>query len=77
MLGVFCIDYGIPYFPQRDAEPEFMRRAGKIAAFNQFSPDWFGHPGSTLIYPLALTYKLWSAISFNRSLLERNETDYA
>lgn len=77
ILGLLCIDYGIPYFPQRDAESEFMRRAGRIAALNQLSPDWFGHPGSTLIYPLAFTYKLWSAISFNRSLLERNNVLYS
>jgi hypothetical protein len=77
ILGLLCINSGIPYFPQRDAEPEFMARAGKIAALNHLSPGWFGHPGSTLIYPLALTYKLWSAISSNRSPLERNNVVFS
>jgi 4-amino-4-deoxy-L-arabinose transferase-like glycosyltransferase len=59
-------------------EPTFVRSAVHIAATGDFDPHWFGHPGSTTIYPLAGMYRAWDAIahggpvsSSNPALLHR------
>ena len=47
----------LPYAPEID-EPLFVSRAVSIASSGDLSPHWFGHPGSTVIYPLAAIYRL-------------------
>ncbi|MBV8713440.1 MAG: glycosyltransferase family 39 protein [Chloroflexi bacterium] len=49
----------LPYSPEVD-EPFFVQPAVSIAATGDMDPRWFGHPGSTTIYPLAAAYYAWS-----------------
>ena len=37
-------------------EPYFVLPAARMAWKGDADPQWFGHPGSTVIYPLALAY---------------------
>lgn len=46
----------LPYFSNWD-EPELVRPAVRMASTNDLNPRWFGHPGSTVIYPLAALYR--------------------
>jgi hypothetical protein len=69
-LGMIGLDHGLPYFPDAD-EPYFVRCANRIANLHQ-SPGWFGHPGSTLIYPLAFIYKLWGSVSYRIPIWQTN-----
>jgi hypothetical protein len=39
-----------------------------IAATGDLNPHWFGHPGSTIIYPLAGTFHAWNAIAHDGEL---------
>src|SRR5262245_40435562 len=43
-------------------ESTFVRRAVNIAATRDLNPHWFGHPGSTVIYPLAGVYRAWDTL---------------
>jgi hypothetical protein len=43
-------------------EPPFVMAAVRIAATGNLNPGWFGHPASTLIYPLAAVYRGWDII---------------
>ena len=38
-------------------EPYFVMPAARMAWRGDANPQWFGHPGSTVIYPLALAYR--------------------
>ncbi len=53
------ITKSLPFAPEND-EPVFVHSAARIAASGNLNPQWFGHPGSTVIYPLALLYKVTS-----------------
>ena len=63
-LAFLCIAWGIrknlPYTPEVD-EDIFVAPAVHIAASGTLDPGWFGHPGSTVIYPLAGTFHVWHA----------------
>src|SRR5512143_49438 len=37
-------------------EPPFVQAARRIVATGSLNPGWFGHPGSTVIYPLTAAY---------------------
>jgi hypothetical protein len=52
----------LPYAPEVD-EDAFVAPAARMAASGSLNPGWFGHPGSTVIYPLAATFKLASAFT--------------
>jgi hypothetical protein len=39
-------------------EPYFVLPAARMAWKGDPDPHWFGHPGSTVIYPLALAYRV-------------------
>jgi 4-amino-4-deoxy-L-arabinose transferase-like glycosyltransferase len=39
-------------------ERYFVTPAAYIAASGDLNPHWFGHPGSTVIYPLAIAFRL-------------------
>jgi 4-amino-4-deoxy-L-arabinose transferase-like glycosyltransferase len=47
----------LPYSTEAD-EPTFVNAAVHIAATGDLNPHWFGHPGATVIYPLAVMYRL-------------------
>jgi Dolichyl-phosphate-mannose-protein mannosyltransferase len=43
-------------------ESIFVRRAVNIAATGDLNPHWFGHPGSTVIYPIAGLVRVWNTL---------------
>jgi hypothetical protein len=47
----------LPFAPEND-EARFVRAAGRMVVARDLDPQWFGHPGSTVIYPLAVLYAL-------------------
>ena len=51
----------LPLTQEVDETP-FIESAVRIAATADLNPDWFGKPGSTLIYPLAGIYRAHHAI---------------
>lgn len=63
VLGTVCLHLwglvgDLPYAPDVD-EPTFMEAAVGMLANGSLNPHWFGHPGSTLIYPSAALIELW------------------
>jgi len=52
------ITWGLPYLYDPD-EPDFVERAVHILGHADPNPHWFGHPGSTVIYLLALVYAVY------------------
>lgn len=58
--GVYLwgIQMTLPFTPEVD-EPTYVTRAVNIAATGNLNPGWFGHPGSTVIYPLAVLFRIW------------------
>jgi 4-amino-4-deoxy-L-arabinose transferase-like glycosyltransferase len=53
-------------------EPFFVRPAVQIAATGDPNPGWFGHPGSTVIYPLAGLFHVWDAVAHHGPILTSN-----
>ena len=60
-LEVWAVTHDLPY-PGVD-EPTFVRPAVHMAATGDLDPHWFGHPGSTTIYPLAGIYHVWGTVA--------------
>jgi 4-amino-4-deoxy-L-arabinose transferase-like glycosyltransferase len=52
----------LPYTPEAD-EPLLVVPAISIAATGDLNPRWFGHPGSTVVYPLALAAHAWHCVT--------------
>ncbi len=52
----------LPYIYSID-EPHLVKPAVAIAAGGGLNPHWFGNPGSTVIYPLALVYYVAHSLS--------------
>jgi hypothetical protein len=50
-------------------ETMFMQPAIHIAATGNLNPGYFGHPGSTIIYPLAVISRVWYAVHHHGPLL--------
>jgi hypothetical protein len=48
---------------QEPDESAFVRPAVRIAATGDLNPQWFGHPGSTVIYPVAGLIRGWETIA--------------
>ena len=57
-LHLWGIRRDLPFDNDLD-EANFVLPAVRIAATGDLNPGWFGHPGSTLIYPLAAVYRAW------------------
>lgn len=49
-------------------ERYFVTPAAYIAASGDLNPHWFGHPGSTVIYPLAAAFRLREVVFHGASL---------
>jgi len=62
------IQRDLPFTPEID-EPVFVGLALNIAATGDLNPGWFQHPASTVIYPLAATYHVWTAVAHGGSVL--------
>lgn len=63
----------LPFAPEVD-ESEFVRPAVIIASSGNLNPGWFGHPGSTIMYPLAGMYHLWNVVLNGGSLFASDPT---
>ena len=50
-------------------EGEFAVMAIRMAALGDANPHWFGHPGSTVLYPLAALFRVGNAIEAGHSPL--------
>jgi 4-amino-4-deoxy-L-arabinose transferase-like glycosyltransferase len=55
LLRLYGINFGLPFLYDPD-EPEFVNRAATLLASRDLNPHWFGHPGTTVIYLLAILY---------------------
>jgi 4-amino-4-deoxy-L-arabinose transferase-like glycosyltransferase len=55
ILRLYGYAGGLPSINDPD-EPLFVILAGKMLAGHGLNPHWFGHPGTTTIYSLALVY---------------------
>jgi 4-amino-4-deoxy-L-arabinose transferase-like glycosyltransferase len=69
-LEVWAVSYDLPY-PNVD-EPTFVQPAVHMAATGDLDPHWFGHPGSTTIYPLAGIYHAWDAVGHGGPVFSSN-----
>ncbi|MBN1315433.1 MAG: glycosyltransferase family 39 protein [Anaerolineales bacterium] len=56
------IKVGLPFYSHID-EWTKVEPAVHMVADGTLNPGWLGHPGSTLIYPLAGIYKVWFTIA--------------
>ena len=61
-LRLWGIKGDLPFVPHVD-EPVFVVPAVEMAAKGNANPGWFGHPGSTVIYPLAAAFRAWSIVA--------------
>ena len=57
LVNIWGIRKDLPYIPEND-EKKFVQAAVRIAASGSPNPGWFGHPGSTVIYPAAAAYRV-------------------
>lgn len=66
-IATACHFWGIrrdlPYVPDAD-EPLFVGHAVDMAGTGRLNPGWFGHPGSTVIYPLAAIYHVRNRLAY-------------
>ncbi len=63
LVYLIGIGHDLPYVVQYDEVGFFAAEAARIAAIGNLHPGWFGHPGSTTIYPLAGIYRLWHIVA--------------
>lgn len=75
-FSLWGIRKDLPYTPEVD-EPTFAFPAARMAASGDLNPGWFGHPGSTMIYPLAGAYHLWHATAYGGHLLSADPRTFA
>jgi hypothetical protein len=68
LLLVAGIRQELPHAPEAD-EPFFLAPAVRMASNWDPNPGWFGQPGSTVIYPLAVLAHLWHGLTRGGRLL--------
>ncbi|MEK6301431.1 MAG: glycosyltransferase family 39 protein [Acidobacteriota bacterium] len=68
VFHLWGIKRNLPFMPEPD-EKAFVTPAVRIAASGDLDPGWFGHPGSTVIYPLAGVYHIWNSLAHGGRLL--------
>ena len=67
-LGLSGIKGDLPHVAEAD-EPVFVVPAVTMARTGDLNPRWFGHPGSTVIYPLAGLARALDIAAFERRLV--------
>jgi 4-amino-4-deoxy-L-arabinose transferase-like glycosyltransferase len=67
-LHLWGIQRDLPFTPDNDEEL-FVTPAVAMVATGDLNPHWFGHPGSTVIYPLTAIYRIWNFVAYHGSLL--------
>lgn len=58
-LYTWGLTRNLPYANEAD-ENIFVDRAIVMLSTGDWNPRWFGHPGSTIFYPLLAIYRLWT-----------------
>jgi len=58
---------------QEADEEDFTRPAVHIATTGDLNPHWFGHPGSTVIYPVAALVHTWDAVFHDGPIIGAND----
>src|SRR5438552_4067159 len=58
VVYVWGIQKNLPYVSEVDEHSFWVARAVGMADRGDLNPGWFGHPGSTVLYPLAAIYRL-------------------
>ena len=58
VVNVWGIKKNLPYAPEVDEKFFWVGRAVMMASTGSANPGWFGHPGSTVLYPMAAIYRL-------------------
>lgn len=71
VFHLWGIKRDLPYITD---DPIFVNVAVTMVSAGSLNPRWFGHPGSTVIYPLALAYRLWDAGRYGAPLLHADPT---
>jgi hypothetical protein len=62
-LRVPGLKWGMPSIARYNSDNEhYVADAVRMAAEGDPNPRWFGHPGSTVLYPLALTFALTNRV---------------
>ena len=72
-LRIPTIRVDLPDAPHVD-EPMFVDRALVMVAAGSWNPLWFGHPGSTMIVPLGITFRIHHALTGNGHWLGADPT---
>lgn len=49
----------LPYAPEVDEKLFWVERAVMMASTASANPGWFGHPGSTILYPMSMVFRLF------------------
>lgn len=57
-LYTWGLQRNLPYLGEAD-ESIFVERVVMMHSSGDWNPHWFGHPGSTIFYPLLAIYGLW------------------
>ncbi len=73
LIACFLRGWGLPRdLPLIVHADELSRvsRALQVATSGDLNPHWFGHPASTVIYPLAAIYHLWNVIFYSGPLFQ-------
>lgn len=71
-INLSHIQRDLPFDIQPD-EDTFSGAALLIVSTGSLNPKWFGHPGSTLIYPLAFIYHLYGVIEHQQPLFHATD----
>ena len=67
-LHLWGIQRDLPFTSDIDEEL-FVTPAVAMVATGDLNPHWFGHPGSTVIYPLTAIYRIWNFVAYYGPLL--------
>ena len=76
LMGFSLVAHGAAFerhLPLQDPDEEFfVEPAVRMAATGDLNPRWFGHPGSTVIYPVAGLIHVWDAVLHDGPILGSN-----
>lgn len=68
LVSLWGLRKTLPILPDVD-EGTFVNAALRVASSGNWNPGFFGHPGSTTIYPLAILYRGWHALTQDGMIL--------
>lgn len=71
VVHVWGIYQDLPIAPEVDESTKVLAAMNMIST-GDMNPHWFGHPGSTIIYPLALLQHIWYVTTYHGKLFQVN-----